>query len=466
MNRPLLINYVLAVLLFPVILAGTGCGKSAPVTATTVTLPVITTNGLISNLTTTSAQSGGIITSDGGGDLTASGVCYSSTDQTPTTADSKTNDTPVLDPANTNSFISNITGLTASTTYYLRAYASNAGGTGYGSVVKFTTSTSLTGTTSVVSTLAGSITAGYQDGSGTSALFNGPQGVACDAQGNVYVADGFNNVIRKITPSGSVTTFAGDGNAGYSDGPVAAKAEFYGPQGIAVDTKGNIFVADIGNNVIREITAAGVVSTFAGNGTRGYVNGVDTIAEFNNPQAVAVDASGNVYVADRSNNMIRKITPAGVVSDLAGYGFAGLIDGTGTSTEFNTPEGLTVDASGNVYVADLKNYCIRKITPAGVVTTIAGGLVQTTVIGSPSGMAIDAKGNVYITDQNGRILELVGGNVLYILAGAANTAAFADGSGTAARFNSPQGLTVDASGNIYVADFNNNSIRKVVVTNK
>jgi sugar lactone lactonase YvrE len=291
-------------------------------------------------------------------------------------------------------------------------------------------------------------------------LFSNPQGVVADAQGNVYVADGFNNRIRKITPTGDVTTYAGNGNPGFADGP-AATAEFYAPQGIAIDAQGNLYVADIGNNSIRKISTLGVVSTFAGNGIRGYVNGAAATAQFNNPQGVAVDASGNVFVADRSNNLIRKITAAGVVSNFAGSGAAYYYNSTTNLSSFNAPKGVAVDASGNVYVADAGNYSIRKITAAGTATTIAGSPVQTTIIGSPSGISIDSKGNLYIADQGGRILEITAGNILYTLAGTANTSGFVDGNGVAAKFFSPQGLTIDNKGNIYVADYENNIIRKI-----
>ncbi|WP_183575408.1 NHL repeat-containing protein [Mucilaginibacter sp. X5P1] len=457
MKSPLLSKVLLSAFSLSILLIINGCGKTD--TTTPAVLATLTTNGLIVNLTSTGAQSGGVITNNGGADVTAAGVCYSSSNQTPTTSDSKTSDTPVTDPAGTNSFTSTLTGLTAATTYYLRAYATNSAGTAYGVVITFKTN-NVTGINTTVSTLAGSIAGGFFDGSGPSALFANPQGVVADAQGNVYVADGFNNRIRKITPAGVTTTYAGDGNAGFLNGP-AATAEFYAPQGIAIDAQGNLFVADLGNNVIRKISTAGVVSTFCGNGTRGYVNGADTLAEFNNPQGLCVDASGNVFVADRSNNLVRKITAAGVASNFAGSGAAYYFNGTGSDNSFNGPKGVAVDASGNVYVADAGNYSIRKITPAQVVTTVAGSPVQTTIVGTPAGISIDSKGNLYITDQGGRILEITTSNILYILAGTASTAGYVDGTGTAAKFSSPQGITIDNKGNIYVADYNNNIIRTV-----
>jgi sugar lactone lactonase YvrE len=406
----------------------------------------------------------------------ASGVCYSSENPTPTIANSKTIDKSSIDEANTQSFTSTITALTTGSTYYVRAYATNSAGTTYGSVVKFTATATITSVTTTVTTFAGSTTAGYLNGSGTGALFSGPQGLAADASGNVYVADNFNNVIREISPAGVVTTFAGDGNPGYTDG-AAASAEFYGPQGIAIDAQGNLYVADVGNNVIRKITSAGVVSTFAGNGTRGYVNGATTAAEFNNPQGVAVDAAGNVYVADRTTCVIRKITTAGKVITLSGltpgvyvtqqeeeFPVKGYLDGAADISLFNSPEGLAVDASGNIYVADVLNYAIRKLTTAGVSSTYAGGTTQTTVVGSPTAVCFDKGGNMYITDQSGRVFEITTGNIIYTLAGTYNLSGYADGTGANALFNNPEGITVDNNGNVFVADLNNNTIREITLT--
>jgi sugar lactone lactonase YvrE len=458
MKRPLLVAVLL--ISFAVILFGTGCKK----TKADTTPPSLTTADVILDVTSTSAQSGGTVTSIGASAVTAIGVCYSSTNHTPTLSDIKTSETI----GNSYSFVSNLTGLTPSTAYYVRAYATNQFGTSYGSVVTFVTSATLVGVAGVVTTFAGNATAGFVDGTGAGAEFSSPSGIALDAQGNIYVSDSFNNRIRKITSAGVVTTIAGNGVAGYSDGP-AATAQFYGPQGLAVDASGNIFVADFGNNVIRKITAAGVVSTVAGNTTAGHVDGIaTTVAEFNSPAGVAVDKTGHLYVADYNNNMIRKVTIAGVVSTIAGTLTAGYINGTvntttGAYASFDRPTNVVLDASGNIFVADLGNSAIREVTPAAVVTTIAGGPGQSSLLGYPSGLALDAHGNFFISDASGRIIELTAAKVLYDLSGAANVTGFADGSGTLAQFNSPQDIGVDAAGNIFVADLNNNRIRKVVI---
>jgi sugar lactone lactonase YvrE len=212
-----------------------------------------------------------------------------------------------------------------------------------------------------VMTLAGSGSPAFANGTGTAASFNMPHGVAVDTAGNVYVADLLNNRIRQISPGGVVSTLAGSGIIG-SYNATGTNASFYYPQGVAVDTAGNVYVADADNNLIREITSGGVVSTLAGGGVPWATNGPGTTASFNVPEGVAVDTAGNVYVADYGNNLIREITSGGVVSTLAGGGSGTATNGTGTTASFSGPSGVAVDTAGNVYVADMGNNMIRKIT--------------------------------------------------------------------------------------------------------
>jgi sugar lactone lactonase YvrE len=455
MNKTLTKAISFAASLLAIILVVTGCNKGA--TTTPGSIPVLTTTDVTIDAAGTTAHSGGIITATLTDGITAYGVCWSSTNQSPSIADSKSTDT-----VNQLSFASKITGLSPKTTYYLRAFATSAAGTGYGNMIQFTTNADLSAAVGTVSTLAGNASTGFINGTGTGAFFDSPQGLTIDASGNIYVADSFNSAIRKVTPAGIVTTLSGTGNIGYVDGPIAG-AQFYAPQSLVADAAGNIYVADMGNNMIRKISASGVVSTLAGSGDAGYVNGTGTAATFNSPRGIALDAQGNLYVADQGNNLIRKVTAAGVVTTVAGITTAGYVDNaTATSAQFNRPDGIALDAQGNIYVADLLNYAIRKISTAGVVTTYIGGPKQPGVIGNPGAIAFDAKGNFFISDQNGRILEITTGKVLLSIAGSTTSAGFADGQGASALFNSPQGLIADASGNIWVADSNNNRIRKVV----
>jgi streptogramin lyase len=322
---------------------------------------------------------------------------------------------------------------------------------------------------SLVSTFAGSGTIGATNGTGTAASFHSPSGVAIDASGNVYVADYNNNLIREISPAGVVTTFAGSGAAGAVNGTGTA-ASFNKPYGVAVDVKGNVYVADGGNNLIRKITATGVVTTFAGTGGLGYVDGAATVAKFRKPVGVAVDGQGNVYVGDNGNNVIREINSSGTVSTLAGSGTAGSADGTGIAASFFNPWGLSVDASGNIYVADNGNNNIRKITPAGVVTTLAGSGVAGNSTGtgtmasfsSPYSTTVDNLGNVYVADgANNQVKMITPAGVVTNLAGSGTTGT-TNAIGTAARFNNPHGVAIDTSGNLYVADYGSSLIRKII----
>jgi hypothetical protein len=212
---------------------------------------------------------------------------------------------------------------------------------------------------------------GSGDGTGSAARFYNPWGVAVNSAGNVYVADAYNHTIRKVTPGGVVTTLAGLAGSSGSVGGTGSAARFYYPYGAAVDSAGNVYVADTGNCTIRKVTPGGMVVTLAGlAGSSGSADGTGSTARFSAPYGVAVDSAGNGYVAD---TLIRKVTPSGVVTTLAGAaGGSGSANGTGSAARFNKPCAAAVDGAGNVYVADMCNDTIRKVTPGGVVTTLAG----------------------------------------------------------------------------------------------
>ena len=328
---------------------------------------------------------------------------------------------------------------------------------------------------SIVSTLSGSVgVTGSVNGNLTAATFNGPSGLATDAAGNIYVADEFNHLIRKITPEGLVSTLAGNAGVSGSLNGTGTEATFNNPVGVATDAAGNVYVADQFNSLIRKITPLGVVSTLAGNaGVSGSENGTGSEARFNYPSGVATDAGGNVYVADQYNNLIRKITPSGVVSTLAGSGQYSSVDGSSTAATFSYPSGVATDAAGNVYVVEPGNHLIRKITPSGVVSTLAGsgqagsadGTGTVATFSYPFGLATDAAGNVYVADQfNSLIRKITPSGVVSTLAGNAGMYGSVNGDGSQAKFNFPIGLATDAAGNVYVADKFNHLIRKISST--
>jgi mucin-19 len=325
----------------------------------------------------------------------------------------------------------------------------------------------------VVTTLAGTAgIAGYADGISNAAQFSEPTGITPVPPGNVFLTDDNNNAIRKIAPGGVTTTFAGSAGAGSVDGTGSA-ARFNYPAGIAVDGADNSYVSDYLNHTIREITSAGVVSTFAGlAGVAGTTNGTNGTARFTNPSGVAVDSSGNLYVADTGNNMIRKVTPAGVVTTFAGKaGIPGSLDGTGTAAQFNAPVGVAVDSASNVYVADTGNFEIRKITPGAVVSTLAGNALangyndatgSNAWFAGPTGIAVDGAGNIYVADTPNLVLrEISPAGVVTTIAGLAHNGGVADGTGSTARFGAPYGLTLDSATNLIVADVGNDAIRRV-----
>ena len=325
-----------------------------------------------------------------------------------------------------------------------------------------------------VSVLAGFVgQKGASDGVGDAARLDYPSGVAVDSAGNVYVADTNNQEIRKISPSGVVTTLAGSaGQTGSSDGTGNA-ARFDLPEGLAVDCAGNVYVADTVNQEIREISPAGVVTTLAGSaGQRGASDGTGSAASFNSPYGVAVDSAGNVYVVDTNNQEIREISPAGVVSTLAGSaGRTGSSDGAGSAARFDYPFGVAVDETGNVYVADYSNDAIREISPAGVVSTLAGsagqagsgdGTGSAARLSNPTGVAVDTAGNVYVADYHDQeIRKISPSGVATTLAGSVGQMGSSDGVASAARFDYPFGVAVDNGGNVYVADYGNQEIRLI-----
>jgi len=332
--------------------------------------------------------------------------------------------------------------------------------------------------TATISTLAGSGVSGYADSTGAnssmSAMFNNPTGVAVDKNGNVYVADSGNHRIRKITPEGAVSTLAGSGGAGFQDG-IGVDAGFYQPTGLTVDKNSNVYVADSSNHRIRKITPSGVVSTLAGSGIvfyedtdRPYTSdGVGTAASFYHPTGVAADVSGNIYVADNYGNKIRKILPSGLVKTLAGSGYWGSMDGIVGS--FRSPAGVAADIIGNVYVADSGNSLIRKISVTGNVATLAGFWIPGFADGTgtdacfnyPFAVVVNSVGSLYVADcGNNRIRKITPEGVVSTIAGSGQMN-YADGEKLNAHFNGPAGIAVDAYGNIYIADSGNNRIRKI-----
>ena len=307
---------------------------------------------------------------------------------------------------------------------------------------------------STVTTVAGSGTQGFADGTKEQASFNLPSGIAISTEGFLFVADKQNNIIRIVSPQGVVNTIAGTGKTGFSNKKDSVTFNF--PSGVGVDFLGNVYVADLGNLAIRKIDINGVVTTFA--------------TGFNGPTGLASDAKGNVYVADNGNSIIVKITNTGVVSTLAGTrGVRGSKDGTGTGAQFNQPHSIAVDSSGNVYVADAGNNMIRKINAQGAVTTIAGsttsgahnGVGTAASFSRPTGVAVDASGNVYVADSNNNLIRKIAGDGTVTTLAGTGTAGNLNGTTATATFNNPQGVAVDQISRVFVVDTGNGLIRMI-----
>ena len=332
----------------------------------------------------------------------------------------------------------------------------------------------------MITTIAGNDTAAYvgDGGPASAAEVSGAGGIAIDASGNIYIADGGNDVIRKINTSGIISTVAGIGYSyGFSgDGGAATAALMNQPSGVAVDASGNIYVADWNNGRVRKVDVSGIITTFAGTGASGYSGdgGMATDALLRNPAGVAVDASGNVYIADEFNGCIRKVNNTGIITTIAGNGTLGYSGdgGPAVAAELYQPTSISVDASGNVFIADQVNNRIRKINASGVITTVSGssaggfsgdnGPATAALLYAPACVYVDAMGNVFIADEsNNRVREINTSGVIKTIAGDSPTGHGDGGPATAAQISEPFDIAFDAVGNVYIADWNNNLIRKV-----
>ena len=302
-----------------------------------------------------------------------------------------------------------------------------------------------------------------------------PQAIATDGAGNIYVADYGSNVIRKITPAGVISVFAGSGGAPAEFDATGTAAKFNGPDGIAYDGSANLFVSDAGGNVIRKIViATGAVTTYAGTGGTGSTNSTLLLSKFSGPAGLDIDASGNIYVCDQGNSLIRMISGTNVTT-LAGSGTPTLTDGIGIAAAFNQPNDLVADGLGNIYVADYKNNAIRKIViGTKTVSTFAGSTTAGSTDGTgaaasftnPASIAIDASGNLIVGDLNNRIRLITTAAVVTSIAGN-GASSDVDGTGTAASLYSPGSVAVDNNGNLYVADFQagaSGTVRKILLT--
>ncbi len=475
-------------------------------------IPDVDTFSLVEGLTATTAEVGGAVISDGGDASTERGIVYA-THVDPITSDNKVTDVG----KGTGTFTATLKDLKPGTTYYFSAYATNAYVTYYGKSISFTTSklNNLTLNGVVIPNLtvgeagydltklnlAGSdqygnpyditgqsiiwtVTSGGEyarlngEGTATSVQLFHPGGVATDSSGNVYIADCENHRIRKVDMNGMISTVAGNGSGGYSgDGGMATSAQLFCPYGVAIDSSGNLYIADYGNHRIRKVDANGMISTVAGNGSGGYSGdgGVATSAQLWFPERVAIDSSDNIYIVDSINHRIRKVDANGMISTVAGNGSGGYSGdgGAAVSAQLFYPEGVAIDSRGNVYIADSENHRIRKVDTNGMISTVAGngsggysgdgGSATSAQLNHPYDVATDSSNNLYIADGfNNRIRKVDTNGNISTVAGDGSEGYLGDGgAATFAQLQVPYGVAIDSSGNLYIADCVNNRIRKV-----
>jgi len=334
-----------------------------------------------------------------------------------------------------------------------------------------------------ITTVAGSGVQGYGgDGNdATSARLYNPSGVVVDALGNVYIADYYNSCIRKVNTSGKISTIAGTGNMyGESGDGGPANAALLGyPSGLAIDAGGNLFIADAGKKNVRKITPSGVISLFAGGGSSLSLGdgGPATAAYLDGPTSVAIDTAGNVYIADQGGNRIRKVNKADTISTFAGTGVPDYKGdgGPATAAAFRSPNGVATDKKGNVYIADSYNNCVRKVSHSGIISTIAGvgffagysgdgGPATSALLSTPLGLVVDTSGNVYVADAAYRVRRITTWGKINTVAGTSIKGYNGDGiPATSGELNNPAGVALDANNNLYIADQLNNLVRMVTI---
>ncbi|MBL7691977.1 MAG: T9SS type A sorting domain-containing protein [Flavipsychrobacter sp.] len=332
----------------------------------------------------------------------------------------------------------------------------------------------------IITTIAGNGFNAYSGDGGpaTAASIYNPLGVAADGAGNVYIVDTKNHCIRKVNSAGIISTIAGDGTAGYSgDGGPATAAKLYIPSKIALDGAGNIIFVDNGNFCIRKINAAGIISTIVGTGTAGNSGdgGPATAAQINGSPGLAIDAAGNIFFSDVTKNTIRKVSTTGIVSTIAGCGLSGYMGdgGPATAARFNEPFGIALDDAGNIYVAEYSNNCLRKVSASGIVSTVTGALVagysgdggpaSTAKLDRPASVVIDHNNEIYIGDHNNHVIRKISNTGIISTIAGTGVSGYSgdDGPATAATFRGPSDVCIDVVGSLLIADYGNSVIRRI-----